>query len=100
MICCTHYSFFFCLFFFFKQKTAYEMLRSLVGSEMCIRDRLCGLLFYQDCLLTLMFFQHDLLTTNFLTSFYSTALRIGLFACKTISRRGFTAIGAVFIKCN
>ena len=27
-------------FFFFKQKTAYEMLRSLVGSEMCIRDRL------------------------------------------------------------
>src|SRR5678815_6052817 len=29
--------FFFC-FFFFKQKTAYEMLRSLVGSEMCIRD--------------------------------------------------------------
>eukprot|EP00658_Telonema_sp_P-2_P058656 TRINITY_DN47169_c0_g1_i1.p1 TRINITY_DN47169_c0_g1~~TRINITY_DN47169_c0_g1_i1.p1 ORF type:complete len:105 (+),score=24.52 TRINITY_DN47169_c0_g1_i1:17-331(+) len=28
-------------FFFFKQKTAYEMLRSLVGSEMCIRDR-CG----------------------------------------------------------
>ena len=29
-----------CWFFFFKQKTAYEMLRSLVGSEMCIRDRL------------------------------------------------------------
>ncbi len=27
-------------FFFFKQKTAYGMLRSLVGSEMCIRDRL------------------------------------------------------------
>ena len=26
-------------FFFFDQKTAYEMLRSLVGSEMCIRDR-------------------------------------------------------------
>ena len=26
-------------FFFFKQRTAYEMLRSLVGSEMCIRDR-------------------------------------------------------------
>ena len=25
-------------FFFFKQKPAYEMLRSLVGSEMCIRD--------------------------------------------------------------
>jgi adenosylhomocysteinase len=25
------------LIFFFKQKTAYEMLRSLVGSEMCIR---------------------------------------------------------------
>eukprot|EP01015_Nassula_variabilis_P024869 TRINITY_DN4793_c0_g1_i3.p1 TRINITY_DN4793_c0_g1~~TRINITY_DN4793_c0_g1_i3.p1 ORF type:complete len:312 (+),score=64.85 TRINITY_DN4793_c0_g1_i3:9-944(+) len=28
--------------FFFKQKTAYEMLRSLVGSEMCIRDRYMG----------------------------------------------------------
>eukprot|EP00658_Telonema_sp_P-2_P075705 TRINITY_DN6539_c0_g1_i1.p1 TRINITY_DN6539_c0_g1~~TRINITY_DN6539_c0_g1_i1.p1 ORF type:complete len:344 (-),score=90.04 TRINITY_DN6539_c0_g1_i1:237-1268(-) len=28
----------FSFFFFFKQKTAYEMLRSLVGSEMCIRD--------------------------------------------------------------
>eukprot|EP00658_Telonema_sp_P-2_P048636 TRINITY_DN3698_c0_g1_i10.p1 TRINITY_DN3698_c0_g1~~TRINITY_DN3698_c0_g1_i10.p1 ORF type:complete len:674 (-),score=96.22 TRINITY_DN3698_c0_g1_i10:435-2456(-) len=32
-------------FFFFKQKTAYEMLRSLVGSEMCIRDRLDNVLF-------------------------------------------------------
>ena len=30
------------VFFFFKQKTAYEMLRSLVGSEMCIRDRYAG----------------------------------------------------------
>ena len=31
----------FCLlrFFFFKQKTAYEIRLSLVGSEMCIRDR-------------------------------------------------------------
>ena len=28
-----------CVVFFFKQKTAYEVLRSLVGSEMCIRDR-------------------------------------------------------------
>ena len=26
------------MFCFFKQKTAYVMLRSLVGSEMCIRD--------------------------------------------------------------
>src|SRR5660397_157275 len=26
------------LFFFFKQKTAYELRLSLVGSEMCIRD--------------------------------------------------------------
>src|SRR5450756_679024 len=30
---------FFFLFFFFKQKTAYEIMPSLVGSEMCIRDR-------------------------------------------------------------
>eukprot|EP00658_Telonema_sp_P-2_P038713 TRINITY_DN2771_c0_g1_i33.p1 TRINITY_DN2771_c0_g1~~TRINITY_DN2771_c0_g1_i33.p1 ORF type:complete len:297 (-),score=67.06 TRINITY_DN2771_c0_g1_i33:417-1307(-) len=35
-------------FFFFKQKTAYEMLRSLVGSEMCIRDRLGGGLHLQQ----------------------------------------------------
>ncbi len=26
-------------FFFFKQKTGYELLRRLVGSEKCIRDR-------------------------------------------------------------
>ena len=30
------------LIFLFMQKTAYEVLRSLVGSEMCIRDRLEG----------------------------------------------------------
>ena len=29
----------FVLFFFFKQKTAYEIQYGLVGSEMCIRDR-------------------------------------------------------------
>ncbi len=28
-----------CSFFFFKQKTAYEIGVRLVGSEMCIRDR-------------------------------------------------------------
>ena len=33
-----------CHFFFFKQKTAYEMLRSLVGSEMCIRDSSAAML--------------------------------------------------------
>ena len=32
------YCVFVIFFFFFKQKTAYDMLRSLVGSEMCIRD--------------------------------------------------------------
>ena len=30
-------------FFFFKQKTAYEILSGLVGSEMCIRDRVGAL---------------------------------------------------------
>ncbi len=30
------------LFFFFKQKTAYEIGVRLVGSEMCIRDRTTG----------------------------------------------------------
>ena len=29
--------------FFFKQKTAYEIMPSLVGSEMCIRDSHHGL---------------------------------------------------------
>ena len=29
----------FSFFFFFKQKTAYEIASCLVGSEMCIRDR-------------------------------------------------------------
>ena len=36
------------VFFFFKQKTAYEMLRSLVGSEMCIRDRSKTVLFDKE----------------------------------------------------
>ena len=37
---CRHPIFFFVLFvFFFKQKTAYAIRLSLVGSEMCIRDR-------------------------------------------------------------
>ena len=31
-------------FFFFKQKTAYEIRLSLVGSEMCIRDSFKGVL--------------------------------------------------------
>jgi len=31
------------IFFFFKQKTAYEIRLSLVGSEMCIRDSSCTL---------------------------------------------------------
>ena len=31
-------------FFFFKQKTAYEIRLSLVGSEICIRDRVKDLL--------------------------------------------------------
>ena len=30
------------LFFFFKQKTAYEIASCLVGSEMCIRDSSIG----------------------------------------------------------
>ena len=38
--------------FFFKQKTAYEMLRSLVGSEMCIRDRYNDGTFRPDNLIT------------------------------------------------
>src|SRR5659263_120490 len=33
-LCCSSFA-----FFFFKQKTAYDIMPSLVGSEMCIRDR-------------------------------------------------------------
>jgi len=32
------------VFFFFKQKTAYEFRLSLVGSEMCIRDSIAAAL--------------------------------------------------------
>eukprot|EP00831_Metopus_contortus_P033159 TRINITY_DN26632_c0_g1_i1.p1 TRINITY_DN26632_c0_g1~~TRINITY_DN26632_c0_g1_i1.p1 ORF type:complete len:117 (+),score=13.86 TRINITY_DN26632_c0_g1_i1:49-399(+) len=46
-------------FFFFKQKTAYEMQRGLVGSEMCIRDSLQAenrlLLSYIDPMVKLVF---------------------------------------------
>ncbi len=46
-----------CEFFFFKQKTAYEIIPSLVGSEMCIRDMdyevpACLLTCLPACLLT------------------------------------------------
>src|SRR5450756_742652 len=37
----SHTSSLFSRFFFFKQKTAYEIMPSLVGSEMCIRDSNC-----------------------------------------------------------
>ena len=38
MICNCAATFFLLDFFFFKQKTAYEISACLVGSEMCIRD--------------------------------------------------------------
>src|SRR5680860_1874561 len=41
------------VFFFFKQKTAYEIGVRLVGSEMCIRDRVDGVLQALFALLTL-----------------------------------------------
>ncbi len=40
--CTVHQTCYSTAFFFFKQKTAYEMSASLVGSEMCIRDRTTG----------------------------------------------------------
>eukprot|EP00825_Cyclidium_porcatum_P019523 TRINITY_DN22175_c0_g1_i1.p2 TRINITY_DN22175_c0_g1~~TRINITY_DN22175_c0_g1_i1.p2 ORF type:complete len:104 (+),score=9.27 TRINITY_DN22175_c0_g1_i1:66-377(+) len=52
------------IFFFFKQKTAQEIMPSLVGSEMCIRDRILtvyafhnGLLFFYFSL-SLFLFQY------------------------------------------
>eukprot|EP00825_Cyclidium_porcatum_P010543 TRINITY_DN15399_c0_g1_i2.p2 TRINITY_DN15399_c0_g1~~TRINITY_DN15399_c0_g1_i2.p2 ORF type:complete len:104 (-),score=4.70 TRINITY_DN15399_c0_g1_i2:109-420(-) len=45
-------------FFFFKQKTAYEIMPSLVGSEMCIRDSLSSLhRQYKSLLLYIYLFQ-------------------------------------------
>ena len=41
------------VFIVFKQKTAYEMLRSLVGSEMCIRDRHNAALHFNLCKLAI-----------------------------------------------
>ncbi len=41
-------SYFYVIFFFFKQKTAYEIASCLVGSEMCIRDRTLGYLILFD----------------------------------------------------
>ena len=55
--------------FFFKQKTAYEVLRSLVGSEMCIRDR------------SLRDLNSPILGTNFLYKEFvhsTTAIRQGI----------------------
>eukprot|EP00831_Metopus_contortus_P080365 TRINITY_DN8211_c0_g1_i2.p2 TRINITY_DN8211_c0_g1~~TRINITY_DN8211_c0_g1_i2.p2 ORF type:complete len:112 (-),score=19.23 TRINITY_DN8211_c0_g1_i2:107-442(-) len=52
----------FVFFFFFKQKTAYEMQRGLVGSEMCIRDRIQGpqLAVWALSLLTMELVPHSL----------------------------------------
>ena len=48
-------------FIFFKQKTAYEMLRSLVGSEMCIRDSdTVDADIYERCLLRIGVFEQAL----------------------------------------
>eukprot|EP00831_Metopus_contortus_P081074 TRINITY_DN8445_c0_g1_i1.p1 TRINITY_DN8445_c0_g1~~TRINITY_DN8445_c0_g1_i1.p1 ORF type:complete len:159 (+),score=34.91 TRINITY_DN8445_c0_g1_i1:63-539(+) len=51
-------------FFFFKQKTAYEMQRGLVGSEMCIRDR-CQLILPLLFFLSLVLLYHILQNTLF-----------------------------------
>jgi hypothetical protein len=40
-----------CAFFFFKRKTAYEMLRSLVGSEMCIETGIAGVVCCAACVI-------------------------------------------------
>eukprot|EP00828_Plagiopyla_frontata_P006912 TRINITY_DN13135_c0_g1_i2.p1 TRINITY_DN13135_c0_g1~~TRINITY_DN13135_c0_g1_i2.p1 ORF type:complete len:301 (-),score=28.86 TRINITY_DN13135_c0_g1_i2:300-1202(-) len=43
-----------CFFFFFKQKTAYEISACLVGSEMCIRDRYMGMNVTEDTIANLL----------------------------------------------
>eukprot|EP00825_Cyclidium_porcatum_P051898 TRINITY_DN9688_c0_g1_i2.p1 TRINITY_DN9688_c0_g1~~TRINITY_DN9688_c0_g1_i2.p1 ORF type:complete len:226 (-),score=55.53 TRINITY_DN9688_c0_g1_i2:25-702(-) len=49
-------------FFFFKQKTAYEIMPSLVGSEMCIRDR-CNISYQREQEIQLLS-QHDAFLEN------------------------------------
>ena len=44
---------------FFKQKTAYELRRSLVGSEMCIRDSLLEGQTKQSLLEALALYRHE-----------------------------------------
>ena len=53
------YKFCFRIYFFFKQKTAYEIPLRLVGSEMCIRDRQTGLRPPEVVLRAVDALQHD-----------------------------------------
>ncbi|WP_460366187.1 hypothetical protein, partial [Staphylococcus aureus] len=46
-------------FFFFKQKTAYEIAQCLVGSEMCIRDSAYPFLVQVSSLRTCLLYTSD-----------------------------------------
>ena len=75
--------FFFC-FFFFKQKTAYEIMPSLVGSEMCIRDRYLtiadGLFVDTNMVTESQFYGHIVSVVNVLP---------GSILCKTLCGVGY-----------
>ena len=55
--------------FFFKQKTAYEIMPSLVGSEMCIRDRYSR---WNDTVINLKNWM-EILTIFFYMNYYKIA---------------------------
>eukprot|EP00831_Metopus_contortus_P015063 TRINITY_DN1624_c0_g1_i1.p1 TRINITY_DN1624_c0_g1~~TRINITY_DN1624_c0_g1_i1.p1 ORF type:complete len:258 (+),score=85.16 TRINITY_DN1624_c0_g1_i1:87-860(+) len=68
-------------FFFFKQKTAYEMQRGLVGSEMCIRDRVSTQSTWESSDIANMPSTHEL--TNFRIYTYPLQEDQSLLICKT-----------------
>ena len=72
------------VFFFFKQKTAYEISACLVGSEMCIRDR-----YYVIGLLTVPGFFADKVQPNLSSDFFGAFKDFGTQAIGKVFTEGF-----------
>src|SRR5680860_1830269 len=69
---------FFCFFFFFKQKTAYEIGVRLVGSEMCIRDSLYDAWLMHDQLRAVFGLRDPVIANELLGAWVVWAERSGL----------------------
>eukprot|EP00831_Metopus_contortus_P066565 TRINITY_DN59385_c0_g2_i1.p3 TRINITY_DN59385_c0_g2~~TRINITY_DN59385_c0_g2_i1.p3 ORF type:complete len:128 (+),score=32.71 TRINITY_DN59385_c0_g2_i1:79-462(+) len=74
-----------CIFFFFKQKTAYEMQRGLVGSEMCIRDRSNSTFFASFGFGLKKGFTMSFQYSTWLRSFCSICERVSSFSSDSVS---------------